>query len=121
VAEELKRLHAREEETLNSLLSSGEAAATDAAEHALSEGDHLRKLSRESVQNEISALKKKLDERKKVQDISALDKEVESARIGVVDCLRTKEGRSLDCWREVEAFRDGVRKLEDSWVEKQVR
>lgn len=50
-----------------------------------------------------------------------MDAAVESARGDVIKCLRGNDRRPLDCWREVEAFKDGVRRLEGSWVESVVR
>jgi MICOS complex subunit MIC19 len=54
-------------------------------------------------------------------DIGTLNPEVEKARDDVVRCLRGNDRRPLDCWREVEAFREEVRRLEGKWVEKVVR
>jgi altered-inheritance-of-mitochondria protein 13 len=45
---------------------------------------------------------------------------VESARSDVVRCLRDNDRRPLDCWKEVEAFKEEVRRLEKGWVEKVV-
>jgi altered-inheritance-of-mitochondria protein 13 len=62
-----------------------------------------------------------LEKRKKVREIGELDAAVESAREEVVKCLRGNDRRPLDCWKEVEAFREGVRRLEVGWVESVVR
>jgi altered-inheritance-of-mitochondria protein 13 len=83
-----------------------------------SEGDKLRELGREAVQNDVLELKKKLEQRKKVAD---LDKDVERAKEGVIKCLRDNDRRPLDCWKEVETFKEEVRRLESVWVEKIVR
>ncbi|KAK2800396.1 hypothetical protein FQN51_006122 [Onygenales sp. PD_10] len=74
-------------------------------------------LSSAHVQSEISALKAKLAERKKVVE---MDEGVEKAREEVVRCLRGNEKRPLDCWREVEGFKREVGRLERGWVEKVV-
>jgi altered-inheritance-of-mitochondria protein 13 len=78
----------------------------------------LRELGREAVQNDVQELKKKLEQRKKLAD---LDENVEKAKGEVVRCLRENDRRPLDCWKEVQAFREEVRRLEDAWVEKVVR
>lgn len=62
-----------------------------------------------------------MEKRKKVREIGELDAAVESAREEVVKCLRGNDRRPLDCWKEVEAFREGVRRLEVGWVESVVR
>jgi len=54
-------------------------------------------------------------------EVGALDKDVEKVRDEVVKCLRDNDRRPLDCWREVERFREEVRRLEEKWVEKVVR
>jgi len=78
----------------------------------------LRDLGRESVQNDVKELKKKLDQRKKLADV---DEGVEKAKSEVVKCLRDNDRRPLDCWKEVQTFKDEVRRLEGAWVEKVVR
>lgn len=71
--------------------------------------------SHDSVQKEIMSLRAKLDARKKVEQVSP---EVEKAREGLVQCLRAKDRRPLDCWREVEMFKAEVGKLERGFVER---
>jgi MICOS complex subunit MIC19 len=56
-----------------------------------------------------------------VVEVGALDRDVENARDEIVKCLRENDRRPLDCWREVERFREEVRRLEEKWVEKVVR
>jgi altered-inheritance-of-mitochondria protein 13 len=107
VAAELKRL--QEEE----------AAALRAAEEKLSASspEDDSKPSRQAVSKEVEALKQKLESRRKVREIPA---SVEAARGEVVRCLRENDRRPLDCWKEVEAFKEEVRRLEKGWVEKVV-
>lgn len=62
-----------------------------------------------------------MEKRKKVKEIGELDATVERTRDEVVKCLRGNDKRPLDCWKEVEAFREGVRRLEVGWVESVVR
>lgn len=66
----------------------------------------------------MQALQKKLEERKRIR--SQLPESLENARSGVVRCLRENDRRPLDCWREVEAFKEEVRRVEKGWVEKVV-
>ncbi|GKT96335.1 DUF1690 domain-containing protein [Colletotrichum tofieldiae] len=108
VAEELKRLQAKESEALK--LAHEKIAAED---KPAPEGQR----SHESVAKEIEALRAKLAERKKVRD---LPEGVETARSNVVRCLRENDRRPLDCWKEVEAFKEEVKRLEKGWVEKVV-
>ena len=120
VAEELKRLQAREEQTLKDLsdkLSSEEETPSDDKKA----GDQLRSLGREAVQKEVTELRKKLESRKKIAEIGDLNKGIEKARAEVVSCLRANDRRPLDCWKEVEAFKLEVGKVEAAWVEKVVR
>ncbi|KXH50490.1 hypothetical protein CSAL01_08302 [Colletotrichum salicis] len=106
VAEELKRLQAKESEALR--LAHDKIAGED---KPVPEGQR----SHESVKKEVEALRAKLAERKKVRD---LPEAVETARGNVVRCLRDNDRRPLDCWQEVEAFKVEVKRLEKGWVEK---
>jgi altered-inheritance-of-mitochondria protein 13 len=69
------------------------------------------------VSKAIADLRAKLEERKKVRE---LPDSVQSAQNDVVRCLREHDRRPLDCWREVEAFKEEVRRLEKGWVDKVV-
>lgn len=60
-------------------------------------------------------MRRKLESRKKLEP---LDKNVERAKGDVVKCLRTNDRRPLDCWREVEAFKREVGRLEKNFVDK---
>ena len=70
------------------------------------------------MQNEVQELRKKLEQRKK---LTTIDEGVERAKSEVVRCLRENDRRPLNCYKEVERFREEVRKLEGVWVEKIVR
>lgn len=88
------------------------------ADHrAKAEGDRKRELSRESVQGEIEALKEKLGRRRVKEEVVG-DKGVKKAREEVVSCLRINDRRPLDCWKEVEAFRREVGRLEGAFLGK---
>ncbi len=82
---------------------------------AKAEGDRRRELSREGVQGEIEALKEKLA-RRRVREEVVGDGGVGRAREEVVGCLRVNDRRPLDCWREVEAFRREVGRLEGAFL-----
>ena len=84
---------------------------------AKAEADKLRDLSRASVQKEIETLKKKLQQRQLKEDV-VNDKGVNKAREEVVQCLRVNDRRPLDCWKEVEAFRREVGRLEGAFLGK---
>ncbi|KAL2042770.1 hypothetical protein N7G274_004529 [Stereocaulon virgatum] len=86
------------------------------ADHkAKADGDKIRDLSRESVRKEIEALKAKLKQRQLKEDV-VKDEGVNKAREEVVSCLKTNDRRPLDCWREVEAFRREVGRLEGAFL-----
>lgn len=73
--------------------------------------------SREAVLKDIERLRTKLESRKK---LSGLDENVERAKSQVVNCLRIHDRRPLDCWKEVESFKQEVAKLERAFVDKVV-
>jgi len=112
VAEELKRLQdlgaARLREAQEKL--SAEPAGEDG-------GQPQQQLSSRAVSKEVEALRAKLEGRKKAR---ALPEAVQTARADVVRCLRENDRRPLDCWREVERFKEEVRRLEGAWVDKVV-
>ena len=75
----------------------------------------MRDLSRASVQKEIETLKEKLGKRKVKEDVLG-DKGVNTAKNDMVRCLRVNDRRPLDCWKEVEAFRREVGRLEGAFL-----
>ncbi|EGZ78260.1 DUF1690-domain-containing protein [Neurospora tetrasperma FGSC 2509] len=109
VAEELKRLRAAEAAKLQETLKS---SSSDEQQQQQENG-----ISRQKVQKEIEALRAKLEEHRKVRP---LPESTETARSEVVRCLREHDRRPLDCWKEVEAFKEEVRRLEKGWVDKVV-
>ncbi|CAF9906997.1 MAG: hypothetical protein GOMPHAMPRED_004992 [Gomphillus americanus] len=72
-------------------------------------------LSRASVQKETEELKKKLAKRKLREDVVG-DKNVEKAKDELVTCLRNNDRRPLDCWQEVEAFKNEVSRIEKRFL-----
>ncbi|KAI0008641.1 DUF1690-domain-containing protein [Xylariaceae sp. FL0662B] len=113
VAAELKKLQERESEALR--------AAQEKASQLVEGQDPDEQqvgLSRPVVSQEVEALRARLDKRKQPREIPET---VEQARGDVVRCLTENDRRPLDCWREVEAFKEEVRRLEKGWVEKVVR
>lgn len=71
--------------------------------------------SRHKASKEIEELERKLQTRKLVKEVP---ESVEVARSEVVRCLRENDRRPLDCWKEVQAFKEEVRRLEKGWVER---
>jgi altered-inheritance-of-mitochondria protein 13 len=116
VNSELKRLQERAAKDFEELQAKISAAEEPKKEK--SAGDTLREIGREAVQKDVEGLRKKLEGRKKLADV---DEGVEKAKSEVVRCLRENDRRPLDCWKEVQAFREEVRRLEGVWVEKIVR
>lgn len=72
-------------------------------------------LSRANVQKEIEELKKKLAKRKLREDVTG-DRQVEKAKNELVHCLRINDRRPLDCWKEVEAFKEEVGRVEKRFL-----
>ena len=75
-------------------------------------------LSHGSVSSEIAELKRKLEGRRKVEQV---DGAVQKAKDELVQCLRINDRRPLDCWKEREAFKREVGRLEREFVERTVR
>lgn len=66
------------------------------------------------MSSDIAQLKSKLAQRKKLEKMTP---GVERAKEGLVRCLREKDRRPLDCWREVEEFKKEVGVLERRFVD----
>ncbi|KAK3336920.1 hypothetical protein B0T19DRAFT_471920 [Cercophora scortea] len=107
VAAELRRLQSEEAAALREAQEKLSTTTPDSSEAA--------PRTRQTVSKEVEALRAKLEERRKVRQ---LPDSVEAARGDVVRCLRENDRRPLDCWKEVEAFKEEVRRLEKGWVEK---
>lgn len=105
VAAELRRLQANEDARLSGLV---ERVAADTAPESVP-------TSRSEVAAEVRALEARLRSRRVAPDGP---ESVEGARAEVVRCLRENDRRPLDCWREVAAFKEEVRRLEKGWVER---
>lgn len=74
-----------------------------------------RDVSRDSVASEIDQLRSRLDGRRKLAE---LDEGVSKAKADVVACLRLNDRRPLDCWKEVDAFKREVAKMEQAFVDR---
>ncbi|AEO54924.1 hypothetical protein MYCTH_2298129 [Thermothelomyces thermophilus ATCC 42464] len=117
VTAELRRLREQEAESLRAAQQKLSAEPAADQEQGSEQQRQLGGPSRHEVAKAIQDLRAKLEERKKVRQ---LPESVESAKNDVVRCLRENDRRPLDCWREVEAFKEEVRKLEKGWVDKVV-
>ena len=121
VAAELQRVRAQEAEALRDAqqkLSAEPAAAIEGADDQQQQPQVVNSgPSRKEVSKAIEDLRGKLEDRRKVRP---LPDSLESARGEVVRCLRENDRRPLDCWREVEAFKEEVRRMEKGWVDKVV-
>ncbi|KAH9883660.1 DUF1690-domain-containing protein [Xylariomycetidae sp. FL2044] len=109
LATELAKLSEKE----SAALKSAQMKASEIVEKEQSVGK-----TSQTVSKEVEALRLRLDKRKQLRE---LPDTVEKARGDVVKCLVENDRRPLDCWREVEAFKEEVRRLEKGWVEKVVR
>ncbi|KAJ5699086.1 hypothetical protein N7462_001091 [Penicillium macrosclerotiorum] len=74
-----------------------------------------RDISRNEVMSEIDQLRSRLDGRRKLAE---LDEGVAKAKADVVGCLRLNDRRPLDCWKEVDAFKREVAKMEAAFVDR---
>jgi MICOS complex subunit MIC19 len=127
VTAELEKLAAQES---SNLTATTEAASSDkpADEQSAStleritgaaaEQERKNQLSHNSVSKEVEELRKKLAERKKLEE---LDPAVEKARDELIQCLRYNDRRPLDCWEQREAFKQAVGRLEKQFVERTIR
>jgi MICOS complex subunit MIC19 len=77
--------------------------------------DARQNQSSAKVFEELEKLKKGLEARKKVRE---MPRDVEKAREELVHCLKLNDRRPLDCWREVEAFKGSVSKMEVDFIER---
>ncbi|KAJ5101121.1 hypothetical protein N7456_007173 [Penicillium angulare] len=77
--------------------------------------DLKRDVSSTSVNSEIEALRSRLDGRRKLVE---LDDEVAKAQTEVIGCLRLHDRRPLNCWKEVDAFKKEVAKMEAAFVDR---
>ncbi|KAI0886213.1 DUF1690-domain-containing protein [Annulohypoxylon maeteangense] len=111
VASELRKLEAQE----SALLKAAQEKIADIVPNPKDEAANQR--SRQAVSKEVEALRARLDKRKQLRPIPET---VEVARTEVVKCLMENDRRPLDCWKEVEAFKEEVRRLEKGWIDKVV-
>ncbi|KAK6068918.1 MICOS complex subunit mic19 [Seiridium cupressi] len=111
VAEELKKLSSQESAALS-------AAQKKASEITDADSQKDAGPSHQSVSKEVEALRTRLEKRKQLRD---LPESVEKSRSEVVQCLIANDRRPLNCWKEVESFKEEVRRLEKEWVERVVR
>lgn len=132
VTAELEKLRQQESTRLDNLTTSltPENPSDDTSDHAPSLKDKISNAlpfggsssdnarSHDSVSKEVAELKAKLERRQKKADV---DREVEAAKEKLVQCLRTKDRRPLDCWEEVEGFKREVARLEARFVDKALR
>lgn len=134
MAAELKALEQKEDDTLRSLREEISSEISNPADNEPREGSRLPELpgvpppadavARENARNdqssakvleELAKLRRELDQRKKVREVPG---ELEKARQDLVGCLRKNDRRPLDCWREVEAFKAGVGRMEQEFMGK---
>ncbi|BFZ64180.1 hypothetical protein YB2330_005319 [Saitoella coloradoensis] len=107
VQSELERLREREAEVLERV------TAELTQKNIETEKSQDAGLSSVIVESDIEALRKKFQSGPKLKEVDAKAK---AAREAVVACFKAHEGRSLDCWSEVEAFKSEVKRLETEFV-----
>lgn len=111
-------IESRVAERLRDLQTQEAAALKDAREKTSLEdggGGSDDSVTSHKVAAEVEALRVRLEARKQVR---GLPEGVEAARGSVVRCLRENDRRPLNCWEEVTAFKEEVRRLEKGWVDR---
>ncbi|KAI9863091.1 MAG: hypothetical protein M1813_003911 [Trichoglossum hirsutum] len=113
VASELERLRERESRLLKEL----EEQISSELPPSPSDDTQTEQSTPTSntVHESITSLRSKFDSRPK---LGIVDEAMEKAKGEVVRCLRENDRRPLDCWKEVEAFRKEVGRLEKGFVER---
>ncbi|KAF3768802.1 DUF1690-domain-containing protein [Cryphonectria parasitica EP155] len=114
VAAELRKLSRESDAQLSSVLSKVGSSGKEEGEGS-KDKDGAAPLSQHAVNADVERLRKKVEARRLVREVP---ESVEEARGDVVRCLRENDRRPLDCWREVERFREEVRRMEKGWVER---
>ena len=121
---ELERIRDQEAQRLADYTSSLTPTSEDESSPSLTEKitDALTPNSpqrtNDSVSKEVVELRSKLERRKKLEQN---DPAVDKAKDSLVQCLRLKDRRPLDCWEQVEAFKTEVAKLEQRFVDRALR
>jgi altered-inheritance-of-mitochondria protein 13 len=121
VQAELARLEAEQDKAIKAIQEtlSEDPSSADSSPQVGFDGrakeDKLKDLGRESVLKEIEALRTRLNHRKTREEI-VNDKAVEKAKSELVTCLRLNDRRPLDCWKEVESFKQEVGRLEKGFL-----
>ncbi|KAK7740754.1 hypothetical protein SLS53_005222 [Cytospora paraplurivora] len=105
VAAELKKLQQQEDARLREVAD--KAAAESVPEQT--------PISSPEVSKKVQSLRERLESRRNLREVP---ESVEKARGDVVRCLTENDRRPLDCWKEVESFKEEVRRLERGWVER---
>lgn len=82
------------------------------------ERDRLKDLGRASVVREIEGLKEKLKGRRLTEGMVGDVAEVQTVKDTLVKCLKKNDRRPLDCWEEVEQFKNEVARLETGFLGK---
>ncbi len=118
VAAELRRLREQEAGAVRAALERASEYVDEEEERRRRRQQQEGAPSRQAVSEEVEALRARLEKRRQLRPLPA---SVEAARAGVARCLTENDRRPLDCWREVETFKDEVRRLEKEWVDRVVR
>ncbi|KAJ9623051.1 hypothetical protein H2203_005983 [Taxawa tesnikishii (nom. ined.)] len=98
--------------------SSSDSLASQVASALTPSSSSGKDRTRDSVSKEIAELKSKLEKRRKQE---TMDPSLEKAKESLVQCLRINDRRPLDCYEEVEKFKEEVSKMEKKFVDRAVR
>ena len=113
VKQELKRLESEQNKALKELHEKLQEPESNKSSTPKDKPD----LGRQTVQKEIDELRKRLSQRRLKEEIAS-DNAVEKAKDEMVTCLRMNDRRPLDCWKEVDAFKSEVARLERQFIGK---
>jgi MICOS complex subunit MIC19 len=126
VTSELEKISSSESSRLKSLTDAVSSGTDESQSRSrffanvpfIGEPETKPQTSHTTVSKEIEDLKQKMDKRKKLDQV---DPAAEQARADLVQCLRTHDRRPLDCWKEREAFKREVGRMEKQFVERTIR
>ena len=107
IAAEIDKLKADEESVQREL------AAALKRENAEREGDKPS-LSAPALQEQLDSVRRKIERNRQRRD--GIEQRIAPTRDAVVACYRANPTRTLDCWREVDAFTAAVAGLQQEFA-----
>ncbi|PWN49041.1 hypothetical protein IE53DRAFT_388761 [Violaceomyces palustris] len=112
IRSELERLRKEEEDVRRQIQ---EALERENAEIESSQPGGKNKNSN-ILKAELDQVRARIERHKSVKDLSSLHPGLDKAREAVVKCYRERPDRSLDCWKETQAFKEAVASAEKAFI-----